>query len=181
MTRNQFIRLSGWGMMAAAVCLLLTFLSVPFAFLIAIGLVTLGLVGLRARYGARAGQWARLALRAGVLGGAAGVLSHLFRMTGHPSGRSLMNFSMAVMFAGLFVFGLLALRKRPMPRGNGLPALAGLWWPLIWINASAYQVAGKVGPEVPIGASFTIFCHHELLPGMAWLCPAIRRARASRG
>jgi hypothetical protein len=79
-------------------------------------------------------------------------------VSGLENGRPLMNISMAFMFAGLFVFGLAALRVKPMPRGNGLPALAGFWWPALVIQAYVYpQVTRSLGPEVPFWFSFTIF------------------------
>ncbi len=150
-------------MVLAAICLLLTFLSLPesvgtMPFFFAILLITLGLLGLRARYSEQAGNTAKMALGAGVLGGVAGVGSNLLWTMGYENGRSLMNISMAVMFGGLFVFGLAALRAKPMPRGNGLPALAGFWWPFIVIVANVHQQAtGHLGPEVPVWLSFTIF------------------------
>ena len=189
MTQSKFIRLSGWGMVLAAISLLLTFLDftqiragldrifgapttasgydlyqflsdgvggMPFLFVIL--LITLGLLGLRARYGEQAGNTAKIALGAGVLGGAAGVFSNILMTIGYENGRSLMNISMAVMFAGLFVFGLVALREKPMPRGNGLPALAGFWWPFIVIDAYVFPLGIRLfGPDVPLWFSITIF------------------------
>jgi hypothetical protein len=184
MTRTKFIRLSGWGLILAAVALLLTFLpeadeildglyqvfgapavstqqnlvqslsagvrSLPFP--IAIFLITLGLVGLRARYGKRSGTAAKMALGVGILGGAASLVSSVWMA------RPITNILMALMFAGLFVFGLIALRVKPMRRGNGLPALAGLWWPLLVILAYVYpQFLRQLGPAVPFWFSFTIF------------------------
>lgn len=157
-TQSKFIRLSGWGMVLAAVSLLLTFLDVgTMPFLLAILLITLGLLGLRARYGEQAGNTAKMTLGAGVLGGAAGVVSNILMTIGYENGRSLMNISMAVMFAGLFVFGLVALREKPMPRGNGLPALAGFWWPFIVIGGNVYHQVTGHWLGVPGWLSFTIF------------------------
>lgn len=169
MTHSKFIRLSGWGMVLAAISLLLTFLDVgTMPFLFAILLITLGLLGLRARYGEQAGNTAKIALGAGVLGGAAGVISNILMTIGYENGRALMNISMAVMFAGLFVFGLVAMREKPMPRGNGLPALAGFWWPFIVIVANVYrQATGHLGPEVPVWLSFTLFSIMSFF--LAWL------------
>jgi len=191
MTHSQFIRLSGWGMILAALALLLTFVTetqiqrsvqrffgdLPsqtavnqvwgMRFLVAILLITLGLLGLRVRYGERAGDTAKLALAAGGVGGVAGVVSNLLWTTGYEHGRALMNFFMAVMFGGLFVFGLIALRARPMPHNNGLPVLASFWWPAIWINASVSQALGYRGPEVPFWASFTMFSLMSFF--LAWL------------
>jgi hypothetical protein len=184
LTLSQFIRLSGWGLVLGGIFLLLTFLSddqiliisrtfnappatTEMRFLAAILLITLGLGGLRARYGKRAGTTAKLALGVGVLGGAAGVISNLLWTMGSENGRPLMNSSMAVMFAGLAIFGLVALRTRPMPRGNALPALAGFWWPLIWIHAYVNHALGRLGPEVPAWLSFALFFSMSFF--LAWL------------
>lgn len=136
-------------------------------FLVAIILIAFGLVGLLARYGERAGNAAKLALDVGVLGGAAGVVSNLLWVTGYEQGRALMNFSITVMFVGLFVFGLIALMVKPLPRGNGLPMLAGFWWPAIWINAYMRQALGYLGLDVPFWVSFTIFSLMSFF--LAWL------------
>jgi hypothetical protein len=78
------------------------------------------------------------------LGGVAGLASIVTMVIGYENGRSLLNFSLAFMFAGLFAFGLAALREKPMLRGNGLPAFAGFWFPLIFIGANAYhQMTGN--------------------------------------
>jgi hypothetical protein len=146
--------------------LLFTFRSVPFAFLCAILLITLGLFGLLVRYGEAAGTIAKIALGIGIVGGAAGVISHLLWTTGLENGRALMNNSMAVMFAGLFFFGLIALRTRPMPRGNGLPALAGFWWPFVLIRATIYHQLGQ-WLNVPLWLSFTWFAIMGFF--LAWL------------
>jgi hypothetical protein len=128
------------------------------AFPAAILLIILGLVGLRARYGELAGNSAKLALGIGVLGGTVSLVMNVWMVMGHENGRPLMNISMAFMFAGMFVFGLVALRKKTMPRGNGLPALAGFWWPSIVIQAYVFpQVTRQLGPEFPGWLSFTIF------------------------
>lgn len=44
-----------------------------------------------------------------------------------------------------------------MPRGNGLPALAGFWFPLIAIGANVYHQVTGHWLEVPFWPSFTIF------------------------
>jgi len=164
MSPRRFIRLSGWAFVLAAACLLLTFIDAPWLnapFLLAILLVTVGLLGLRARYGKRAGPGARLALDTGVTGGAAGVVSYFLMISGYAPGRTLMNLAMAVMFGGLLVFGLIALRARPLPRGNALPALAGVWWPAITLFAYVFApFTGAAG--VPAGVSFALFAAMSL-------------------
>ena len=129
-----------------------------FPFPLAILLITFGLLGLYICYGKQAGNSAKIALGVGILGGAAGLVSIVWMALGIDNGRSAMNGSMAFMFAGLFVFGLVALRVKLMSRGNILPVLAGFWWPSVVINAYVYpQVTGHMGPEVPVWLSFAIF------------------------
>jgi hypothetical protein len=147
-------------MVLAALCLLLTFVEgagrFPL-FLFVILLITLGLAALFVRYGEQAGSIAKIALGIGILGGIAGAVSCLMMTAGYLDGRYLTNICMAVMFGGLFVFGLIAHWVKPMARGNWLPALAGFWW--VFIVISAYvnpQVTGR-GPEVPFWASFSLF------------------------
>jgi len=170
MKRTQWIRASGWGMVLAAISLFLTVLldrSFPTSvgillFLFANLLITLGLWGLYTRYAGQIGNRAKIALWVGMLGGAVAVVGNILWTTGGENGRTLMNNAMAVMFGGLFVFGLLALQNKSMPRGNGLPALAGLWWPLIVINANVYhQVSGR-WPNVTFWPSFVLFAAMSL-------------------
>jgi hypothetical protein len=69
------------------------------AFLVAILLITVGLIGLLVRYADHAGQTAKMALGTGVLGGVAGVVSNILMISGYEYGRSLMNSSMAVILS----------------------------------------------------------------------------------
>lgn len=190
MTRNKFIRLSGWAMVLAAVILLLSFLPEADQFLdglyqtfgqpataaqhelfqsittgmrsllfpAAILFITLGLFGLYIRYGVQTGNSAKMSLGMGIAGGVVSLAISAGIIMGIQNVRPLMNISMAFMFAGLFVFGLAALRSRPMPRGNGLPALAGFWWPYLVIQSYVYpQFIQRLGSQVPLWFSFTIF------------------------
>jgi hypothetical protein len=44
----------------------------------------------------------------------------------------------AVVLLGLILFGLAALRNRPMPRLNWLLAVAGVWYPLSYFFLAGY-------------------------------------------
>ena len=89
-----------------------------------------------------------------------------------------MNISMAVMFAGLFGFGLVALREKPMPHGNGLPALAGFWWPFIVIGANVYQQVTGQWLNVPFWLSFALFSGMSLcLAGLGYVLQSDAPAR----
>ncbi len=158
MTRINFIRVSGWGMMLAALFLLLTFVEsadrIPF-FLSAIVLITLGLVGIRARYEEHAGNTARIVLGVGIFGGIMAIVTHVLWQNGLDNGRILLNLAMGMMFGDLFVFGLVAQGVKPMPRGNWLPALAGFWW--VFLVISAYVIPPANRQNVPDWASYSIF------------------------
>jgi hypothetical protein len=189
MTREKFYKLSGWGLVLAAVSLLLSFLpeadrildglyqifgvpaspeqhnlyqslsegvrSLPFP--VAILLITFGLFGLNVRYGDLAGKRARIALGIGITGGIAALVISVGMAIGFEIGRQVMNISMAFMFAGLFFFGIAALRNKPMPRGNGLPILAGIWWPLLTVQAYVFPQMFQQLNFVPAWVSITIF------------------------
>lgn len=165
MRHAQLIRISGWGMTLAALCLLLTFLPQPILttigetlfFLCAILLVTLGLWGLYARYSEQIGGGAKAALWVGLVGGGVSVVSNLLWAVGYANGRSLMNSSMAVLFGGLFLFGLFALREKPLQRWNGAPAVAGFWWLFIVLHAALYHQITGLWPNVPYWLSFALF------------------------
>ena len=167
MTQSRFIQLSGWGMVVAAVFLLLTFVPVPIAFFVAILFTSLGLLGLWLGYGKAAGRGPRIALKIGIVAGAVGLGSNLWMLMGHENGRPLMNLAMAVMFSGLFLFGLTTVGQKVMPHGNGLPLLAGFGWPLLWLGTAInHQITGQ-WLTVPGWLSFTWFALMAFF--LAWL------------
>ncbi len=49
----------------------------------------------------------------------------------------------AISLLGLTLFGLAALRSKPMSRLNGLPVLAGIWYPATYILFSVYDISHK--------------------------------------
>lgn len=157
MTQSTYIRLSGWGLVGAAVALLLTFVPIPAAFLMAILLTTAGFLGLYIRYGEQVNQIGKLALGLGVCGGVVGIVASLLLAAGDEGWRPTMTNAMVIMFAGLLAFGLMTLRLKPMPYGNGLPILAGFMWPLIVIGANVYHLLTGQWLAVPGWLSFTLF------------------------
>lgn len=165
MTHPRFVRWAGWGMMAAGVCLLLTLLlpeRSPAAvailpFLFAIVLTTVGLLALYTRYAAQVGKAARVALLVGILGGAAATVACILWAAGFPEARTAMNLAMAVLFGGLCVYGLGALRTKPMARGNALPVLTGFWWPLIVVGSFTFQRVTGLWPQVSFWPSLALF------------------------
>lgn len=157
MSKSQLIKFSGWAFILGAVAFV-TILSgsdavaFPGSVISAI-LLAIGLSGLQARYGERAGDLGRNILRVGAIGI---MLFYLFlallvlAVLGLPGIRSqaeslarsglwlLMFGGPAVGLLGLTLFGLAALRSRPMSQLNWLPAITGIWYPLVYLFLAAY-------------------------------------------
>jgi len=49
----------------------------------------------------------------------------------------------AISLLGLTLYGLTALRSKPMPRLNGLPLFAGIWYPMTYVLYTIYDNANK--------------------------------------
>ena len=49
----------------------------------------------------------------------------------------------AISLLGLALFGLAALRSKPMPRLNWLPVFAGIWYPVTYVLFSVYDISHK--------------------------------------
>jgi len=49
----------------------------------------------------------------------------------------------AISLLGLTLYGLTALRSKPMPRLNGLPLFAGIWYPVTYVLYTIYDNANK--------------------------------------
>ena len=157
MSKSQLIRFSGWALMLASFSFATILsgsdaLAMPGSFISAI-LLAVGLSGLRARYGERAGGFGRNMLTAGVIGMILfylalvllilavfvlpGLRSQAESLT--QSGLWLLVFGgPAVVLLGLTLFGLTALRSRPMSQLNWLPVVAGIWYPLVYLFLAAY-------------------------------------------
>jgi hypothetical protein len=156
MSKPELIKSSGWFFIAGAFAFITILtgsdpLAIPGSFISAL-LLAAGLLNLRAGYGETINRLGRNVLLIGVIGM---VLWYL----GIPS-LAVMNNSgvthldgerfWVVIFGGpavvLFVltlFGLTALRSKPMPRLNWLPVLAGIWYPVIYFFSSAYVISHK--------------------------------------
>lgn len=160
MTRDTFIRLSGWGMILGTLLLVLAFSglagqpriqgylydmlgapteAVSYArmraaadalssaiFLAGLALVALGLLGLQLRYGKQAGRLGEISLWLSILAGAVAFFVVLGWMIGLDIGWRWFAWSLILQALCLGLFGVAAVRHKPMPRGNALPLLAGL-------------------------------------------------------
>ena len=136
------------------------------AFALAV-LLAVGTLGLRARYGASAGAFGRIVLQAGVIG--MFLLYAIFTIIylgatflGAPRLEGSASFNpdslWVLVYAGpvlpllaLTIFGVSALRNKPMPRLNWLPLATGIWFPILYSFAAAY-----------------IFTHHGTFPDRYW-------------
>jgi hypothetical protein len=49
----------------------------------------------------------------------------------------------AITLLGLTLFGLAALRSKPMPRLNWLAVFAGIWYPVTYVLFSVYDISHK--------------------------------------
>jgi hypothetical protein len=105
-----------WGVSV----ILTTILSMP--------LLVVGLLGVRSRYGQKVGGFGKNILLVGVILGPLTSLIGLFGLS-YSSGLLgvLLSIGPTVLFACLALFGFVALYKRPLPRWNVAPVMAGVW------------------------------------------------------
>jgi hypothetical protein len=148
MSKPEVIRNSGWAFIAGAFAFLTILggsdpIAIPGSEISAI-LLTIGLLHLRARYGEHIGGFGRNSLLLGASGpflvifialGLAGILT----VTRITEGFWILIFGgPAIALLGLTLFGLAALRSKPMPRLNWLPVLAGIWYPVFYFVLAGY-------------------------------------------
>lgn len=91
-----------------------------------VGLLTLGLLGLQLRYGRQTGLLGELCLWISIGSGALATFTGVVWAAGIEMPWMLYSASMMAMLLFLGLYGLVALRVKPMPHGNLLPLLAGL-------------------------------------------------------
>jgi len=115
-------------------------------------LLAAGILGLRARYGERAGSFGRNILLLGVIGpillcivSASGALMYLSGNLTDTEVKAkglwlLMYGGPASSLLGLTLFGLAALSSKPMARFNWLPVFAGIWYPVFYFFLAGYLV-----------------------------------------
>jgi hypothetical protein len=93
-----------------------------------------GLLGVRNHYGDKVGWLGKNILLLGIILGPLTTLIGCFGMLGLFENRNigwhLTYVGPGVLFAGLALFGIVAFYKRPLPRWNVAPLLAGLWYPI---------------------------------------------------
>lgn len=176
MTKQLFLRLSGWALMLGGVLICLAALASMFedsryyytnpelrglfsalGFGLVLGplFISVGMFGLLARFGQEVGISGQAAL---LLGAIAGIVAYplaelLTALLPEEGVWPLTFFSLnGLLFLGMGLFGLIALRRQAMPRWNGLPVLAGFSLPALvvteviwgWSEVVTSQGAGSI-------------------------------------
>jgi hypothetical protein len=151
MSKSQFIQLTGWAFILGAFGFITILVnSIVFAgSIISSILLAVGLLGLRARYGDRAGSFGKSMLLFGMLGPVLWVIviasmalmygSRNLTDTQVEKGLWILLFGgPAITLLGLTLFGLSTLVSRPMARLNWLPLFAGIWYPVFYFFLAGY-------------------------------------------
>jgi hypothetical protein len=106
----------------------------------------------RNRYGEKVGGFGKNILLMGVI---LGPLTNLTLFLGNTLSSWIVAFSgHAVLLACLALFGIVALYKRPLPRWNAVPVIAGIWYPIILVFYSITR--NTLDWEVPISVNVAI-------------------------
>ena len=134
------IRMAGWALMVGSVVLFPGmlfvasnwYLQIALLALVSTPLLAFGLLGLRRRYGDQAGVFGKNILLIGaVFGSLISIFGYFGEVgpidMGYYSLWTLMFIGPCLLFACLALFGVVTLFKKPLPRWNILPILAGLW------------------------------------------------------
>ena len=130
--------------------LLIVYISMP--------LLVVGLLGLRNRYGEKAGRFGKNIL---LIGAILGPLTSLILLVGNILSNWMVGFSgHAVLFACLALFGIVALYKKPLPRWNAVPVIAGIWYPILLlfygISRNTLDWEGSGGIPMSINAGILL-------------------------
>jgi hypothetical protein len=170
MTKEKFVRLSGWALMLAGATFMLGFAigggetsySDPLGgsdgfyeysqlvlLPLAMASFAVGMLGMRSRYGAQVGRFGRISLLAGAIGGAVGFVGAIgLGLIVEGDGWWVTWLSgMLLLLIGLLLFGISALRKRPLPRWNALPLITGSLFLLVPIMSI---ITGSDELETPV-------------------------------
>ena len=152
MAKPELIKRSGWAFVAGAFAFI-TLLSgsdpiaIPGSVVSAI-LLAVGMSGLRSGYGETISPFGSNMLRVGVLGPVVWVIGVPFMamlgLKAQEEGSWVLLFvGPAISLLGLVLFGVTALRSKPMPRLNWLPVFAGIWYPVTYAVFSVYDISRK--------------------------------------
>jgi len=139
MTNSKFIKLSGWAFVIGSFAFISILNGSIAGPVISSILFAIGMLGLRARYGESVGSFGRNILLISIV---VMVLTYvavpIFR--DNESWFLLPYLSLAILLAGLSLFGLVALVKKPLPHVNWLPLFAGIGFPVIYFPILFFAV-----------------------------------------
>lgn len=157
MSKSESIKLSGWAFIAGSLAFI-TILSsshtiqIPGSMISAF-LLAVGMLSLRAGYGETVSGFGRNILLMGAVGAILWdvVLVSLIAMSSsgslHATQAQGERFWIvafggpAVALLTLTLYGLTSLRRRPMPRMNWLPIIAGIWYPAVYSFLFVYLIS----------------------------------------
>jgi len=115
-------------------------------------LLLVGMLALRKRYDKKVGGLASNILLIGAVLGTVTSLAGIF-LAGVGEFWLLVFIGPAILFTGLTLFGIAVLYKKPLARWNGLPLLAGLWYPIIFLPQSQLSILFTGKPYIDASTS----------------------------
>jgi hypothetical protein len=142
--KPEDIRRAGWALILGAISFVLSMILAIWAgsdgslfallllVFVSLPLSVFGVLGLRNRYGEKAGSFGKNILLVGTILGPITSIIGFFLISDSPLW-FVIYAGPAVLFICLTLFGVAALYTKPMPRWNGLPVIAGLSYPAIII------------------------------------------------
>ena len=160
--KPEDIRKAGWMLVWGAIAFVLGsyagilgeiqpflwIVSILLLILVSLPLLVVGILAIRNRYSEKVGGFGKNILLIGaILGPIASVIGILTMVSDSDFWTNWINpwTGHAVLLACLALFGVVALQKRPLPRGNVLPIIAGLWYPIaLYIPGVFGNVSGDL-------------------------------------
>lgn len=158
MSKQKFIRLSGWALLLGAITFLVgwlidlrlsqpydprNFLSEPIDLYLEYATMVLipgsllffmvGMVGLYLRYRDEINGLGNGGLIVGIFGGVLSFAGSILFATDSELSWGIFFTGFMLYFLGLAIFGIATLRDTPLPRWKALPLLTGIWFPLLVI------------------------------------------------
>jgi len=169
--KPEDIRMAGWALIWGAVAFvlgvyagilgeiqpILWVVSILLLILVSLPLLIVGILAVRNRYSEKVGSFGKNILLVGaILGPIASVIGLLTMVVDPDFWTNWINpwTGHAILFACLTLFGVVALQKQPLPRGNVLPIIAGLWYPIALYTPDVF---GNVSGDLMSIATFAFF------------------------
>ena len=128
-------------------------------------LLVIGMLGVRNRYGDKVGWFGKNVLLLGVILGPLTSLMGFFTTGNSDMGWHLIYIGPGVLFTGLGLFGIMALYKRPLPRWNVVPVIAGIWYPIAVL--SHILIGLRVGNWLHGGPMYYMMPYLDVIQGIA--------------